>query len=133
MNNDFAGKTLWSERPPNEEVASLSIENQRKPMELLMHGEPKAGRTEYFDEVPPITPYGIEAGIDDIVRQMAEGKAAKDELAVLKPVLAFALSRLPKRQLRVRADEMDTLASRFQMQSKSDGQGGIILRSVTVL
>lgn len=85
------------------------------------------------NEEPPITPYGIEAGIDDMIWQLAEGKSAKDELAVLKPVLAYALSKLEKKQLRVRAEEMDTLADRYTMQAKSDGQGGIILRSVKVL
>lgn len=71
--------------------------------------------------------------VNDLIRKMAEGEAAAQELAVLKPVLAYALSKLDRKQLRVRAEEMDTLAERFTMQAKSDGQGGIILRSVAIL
>lgn len=74
-----------------------------------------------------------EDRINQIVQSLAEGKSAKDELAVLKPVLAFALSKLPKKQLRVRAEDMDTMADTYSMQSKSDGAGGIILRSVKAL
>ena len=95
-------------------------------MELMAHGEPKVGRTEFIDEQP-------NEVLDDIVKQLHEGKSAKDELAVLKPVLAYALSKLERKQLRVRAEEMDTLASKYNMQAKSDGQGGIILRSVVTL
>lgn len=88
----------------------------------------------------PVADQGLFGGeepnedrINQIIQGLAEGKSAKDELAVLKPVLAFALSKLPKKQLRVRAEEMDTLADTYLMQSKSDGNGGVILRSVKVL
>lgn len=74
-----------------------------------------------------------EDGVNGLIQKLVEGNAAKDELAVLKPVLAFALSKLEKKQLRVRAEEMDTLAETYTMQAKSDGQGGIILRSVKSL
>lgn len=75
----------------------------------------------------------LEEGINSIVQQVSEGAAAKAELAVLKPVLAYALSKLERKQLRVRAEEMDTLAEKYTMQAKSDGQGGIVLRSVVIL
>jgi hypothetical protein len=74
-----------------------------------------------------------EEKVNEVLRRITEGEDAKRELAVLKPALAYALSKLPKKQLRLRADDMETLGERFAMQSKSDGQGGIILRSVKVL
>lgn len=83
---------------------------------------------DFEDEKPVESPM-----VDDLIRQMTEGKAAKDELAVLKPVLAYALSKLERKQLRVRAEEMDTLAEKYTLQAKSDGQGGIVLRSVVIL
>jgi hypothetical protein len=74
-----------------------------------------------------------EDRVNEILQRITEGEDAKRELAILKPTLAYALSKLPKKQLRVRAEEMETLADTFTMQAKSDGQGGIILRSVKVL
>lgn len=71
--------------------------------------------------------------VNDALRRLTEGEDAKRELAVLKPALAYALSKLDKKQLRLRAEDMPTLGDRFAMQAKSDGQGGIILRSVKVL
>jgi hypothetical protein len=74
-----------------------------------------------------------EDKVSDILRKITEGEDAKRELAILKPTLAYALSKLPKKQLRIRAEEMDTIGDTFTMQAKSDGNGGIILRSVKAL
>jgi hypothetical protein len=107
---------------------------------MMMHGEPKVGRTKYEDEHTPVADQGLFEGktpnedrVNEIIQQLSEGRSAKEELAILKPVLAFALSKLPRKQLRVRAEDMDTIGEEYLMQSKSDGQGGIILRSVKVL
>lgn len=109
-------------------------------MEMLMHGEPKVGRTKYEDASTPVADQGIFGGeapteekVNEVLRRITEGEDAKRELAVLKPALAYALSKLEKKQLRIRSEDMDTLGERFAMQAKSDGQGGIILRSVKVL
>ena len=69
---------------------------------------------------------------DDVVRQLAAGKAASDELNVLKPAFGLALSKLPKKQLRIRLAEVATMGEQFGVQAKSDGAGGIILRSVNL-
>lgn len=74
-----------------------------------------------------------EFGVSDIVRNLHEGKAAKDELAILKPAFAYALSKLERKQLRVRAEDMEHIGETYTLQAKSDGQGGIVLRSVKVL
>lgn len=74
-----------------------------------------------------------EFGVSDIVTALHEGKAAKDELAVLKPAFAYALSKLERKQLRIRAEDMEHIGETYTLQAKSDGQGGIILRSVKVL
>ena len=74
-----------------------------------------------------------EEKVNEILRKLVEGEEAKRELAILKPTLAYAISKLEKKQLRLRAEDMPTLGDRFTMQAKSDGQGGIILRSVKVL
>jgi len=71
-----------------------------------------------------------EEKVNEVLRRITEGEDAKRELAILKPTLAYALSKLEKKQLRVRAEDMATLGDRFDMQAKSDGNGGIILRSV---
>lgn len=105
---------------------TLFIDPVRNSVELV---EPQTwGAGVIPDEVPPES-----NSVDDLIRQLAEGKAAKDELAVLKPVLAYALSKLERKQLRVRAADMDTLAAKYTLQAKADGQGGLVLRSVTVL
>jgi hypothetical protein len=71
--------------------------------------------------------------LEDIVRQLHEGSAAKKELAVLKPAFAYALSKLERKQLRIRAEDMEQIGETYTLQAKSDGQRGIILRSVKVL
>jgi hypothetical protein len=71
--------------------------------------------------------------LEELGKALANGQAAIEELNLLKPVFALALSKLEKRQLHVRLEELATLGEKFTMQAKSDGKGGIILRSVTVL
>lgn len=71
-------------------------------------------------------------GVDDIVRQLAMGKAAIDELNVLKPAFGLALSKLPKKQLHIRLEDAATMGEKYGIQAKSDGKGGIILRSVNL-
>lgn len=71
--------------------------------------------------------------LDDLVRNLHEGKAAKDELGILKPAFAYALSKLERKQLRIRAEDMEHIGETYTLQAKSDGAGGIILRSVKVL
>lgn len=71
-------------------------------------------------------------GVDDVVRQLAAGKAAIDELNMLKPAFGLALSKLPRKQLRIRLEDAATMGEKYGVQAKSDGQGGIILRSVNL-
>lgn len=89
-----------------------------------LYGEPVADQGIFGGEAP------TEERVNEVLRRIAEGEDAKRELGMLKPTLAYALSKLEKKQLRVRAEDMETLADRFAMQAKSDGQGGVILRSV---
>lgn len=74
-----------------------------------------------------------EFGVSDIVRELHEGTAAKKELGILKPAFAYALSKLERKQLRIRQEDMEHIGETYTLQAKSDGQGGIVLRSVKVL
>lgn len=71
--------------------------------------------------------------LEDIVKRLHEGKTAKDELGILKPAFAYALSKLERKQLRIRAEDMEHIGETYTLQAKSDGAGGIVLRSVRVL
>lgn len=110
-------------------------------LNYLKFGEPVVGRTKYEDASTPVEEQSVfpdekpveDFGVEDIVRGLHEGKAAQDELAVLKPAFAYALSKLERKQLRIRREDMELIGQTYALQAKSDGQGGIILRSVKVL
>jgi hypothetical protein len=70
--------------------------------------------------------------LEDIVRQLHEGAAAIQELNMLKPTLGLLLTKLPKKQLRIRLEDAATMGEKYGVQAKSDGAGGIILRSVNL-
>lgn len=108
--------------------------------EAIIYGEKPTLFIDPVNDTAAVVDQGLFQGapineeeVNDLIRKMAEGDEAKRELAMLKPTLAYALYKLPKRQLRIRADEMEKLASSYAIQAKSDGQGGVILRSVKVL
>lgn len=108
-------------------------------MSTILYGNPKLGRTKYEDTDTPTEEQGVfpdeqpNPVLEDIVRNLHEGKAAKDELAVLKPAFAYALSKLERKQLRIRQEDMEHIGETYTLQAKIDGQGGIVLRSVKVL
>jgi hypothetical protein len=105
----------------------------RKPLDLIMHGEPKVGRSVggSFESIPA-EDTATGPVFDDIVRQLVNGKAAVDELNVLKPAFGLALSKLPRKQLHIRLEDAATMGEKYGVQAKSDGKGGIILRSVNL-
>lgn len=85
------------------------------------------------------TPYSVVAPtredfthLEDLGKALANGQAAIEELNLLKPIFALALSKLPKRSLHVRLEDQATLGERFAMEAKSDGKGGIHLRAVAL-
>jgi hypothetical protein len=82
-----------------------------------------------FEDEKPVEAFGVE----DIVRGLHEGEAAKKELAILKPAFAYALSKLERKQLRIRAEDMEHIGETYTLEAKSDGNRGVILRSVKVL
>lgn len=90
-------------------------------------------------QAEPLTFEAIEEDQDEheylkrLGNALATGQAAIEELNLLKPIFALALSKLPKKQLHVTLEQQATLGEQFAMQAKSDGNGGIILRSVAVL
>lgn len=100
------------------------MENQEA-VELAEHDN----KLSPLQDEQPVEPFGVE----DIVKGLHEGKAAQDELAVLKPAFAYALSKLERKQLRIRQEDMQQIGETYALQAKSDGAGGIILRSVKVL
>ena len=72
------------------------------------------------------------ASVEDLIRQLHKGAEAIKELNLLKPAFGLALSKLPRKQLRIRMAEAATMGEQYGVQAKSDGQGGIILRSVNL-
>lgn len=82
--------------------------------------------------IPELEPEGYTYA-EQLGSALANGQAAIEELNLLKPILALALSKLPKKQLHVTLSEHATLGEKFAMQAKADGNGGIILRSVAIL
>ena len=85
-----------------------------------------------FDKALPDEQPVESFGVDDIVLQLHKGKAAIDELNLLKPTLGLLLAKLPKKQLHIRLEDAATMGEKYGVQAKSDGKGGIILRSVNL-
>ena len=54
------------------------------------------------------------------------GQDAIEELALLKPVLALAISKLPKKQLKLSLSDMATLHE-LDLQYKAEGKSGAIM------
>jgi len=98
---------------------------------IVISNSPEEAENAFPDYVmEPKAPEEANPVVDDVLRRLTAGEDAKRELVILKPTLAYALSKLDKKQLRVRAADMETLSAMYTMQAKSDGNGGIILRSV---
>ena len=73
------------------------------------------------------------SGIEELTRQFAEGQAAIQELALLKPTLALALSKLPKKQIKLSLTDQTTLGD-YELQAKREEKSGaILLRAVKAL
>ena len=109
------------------------------------HGEehiPTTGELAGWDAEEYSTPVRVSSewvpveeapiGVDDVIQQLHKGAEAIKELNLLKPAFGLALSKLPRKQLRIRMAEAATMGEQYGVQAKSDGQGGIILRSVNL-
>jgi hypothetical protein len=94
--------------------------------------------TEYFEvgdkriEVPKLdieSPVGedLEAGFQKIAEALSQGQAAVQELALLKPALALAISKLPLKQLKI--DSFSEFGE-WELQMKKDNNGAIYIRAV---
>lgn len=59
------------------------------------------------------------------------GRAAVEELALLKPILALAISKLPKQQLKVSLTDQSNLGD-LDLQMKQESSGALVFRSVKV-
>ena len=71
-----------------------------------------------------------EERLESFAHNYALGQEAIEELARLKPVLAFAISKLPKQQIKVSLSDFATLHEldlQMKMESKS---GAVVFRSV---
>lgn len=66
------------------------------------------------------------ADLDAMKETLAIAVAAHQELALLKPVLAFAISKLPKQQLKLTLTEQATIGE-LALQMKHEGKSGAIL------
>jgi hypothetical protein len=72
----------------------------------------------------------VPQSIQELEQIAIEGQAALAELSVLKPVLALAISKLPKQQLKLSLEQqakMDELEVQMKQESKS---GAIVFRAV---
>lgn len=94
--------------------------------------------TEYFEvgdkriEVPKLdieSPVGVdlEAGFQKIAEALSQGQAAVQELALLKPTLALAISKLPRKQIRI---DNHAEFGEWELQVKKEASGAIIIRAV---
>jgi hypothetical protein len=71
-------------------------------------------------------------GVEEVIQQLHKGSEAIKELNLLKPTLGLLLAKLPKKQLRIRLEDLAMMGEKYGVQAKSDGAGGIILRSVNL-
>lgn len=76
-----------------------------------------------------ITPYNFEGQFQKLQRQLIEGAAAIEELEVAKAILAFAIDKLPKKQLKITLSEQARL-SELVLQQKQENSGAILFRAV---
>lgn len=63
------------------------------------------------------------------VTDLEEVQEALKELELLKPVLALAISKLPKSQLKLTLKEQTTVGE-FALQMKQESSGAIVFRAV---
>ena len=63
------------------------------------------------------------------VADLAEVQEALKELELLKPVLALAISKLPKQQLKLSLKEQTTIGE-LALQMKQEASGALVFRSV---
>ena len=67
--------------------------------------------------------------IEALAQNYALGQAAIEELAQLKPLFAWAVSCLPRQQLKLSLSEQARLGE-FDFQFKAESSGAIVFRSV---
>lgn len=66
--------------------------------------------------------------IETLAHNYAAGQAALQELAILKPVLALAISKLPKQQLKLSLTDQAKLDKpELELQMKQESKSGALL------
>ena len=73
-----------------------------------------------------MTQVTAEDRLHSFAENYALGQAAIAELELLKPVLALAISKLPKQQLKLTLKEQTTIGE-FALQMKQEEKSGAIL------
>lgn len=66
---------------------------------------------------------------EQLQRNLIMGQAAIEELELLKPILALAISKLPKQQLKLSLTDQSNLGD-LDLQMKQESSGAIVFRSV---
>jgi hypothetical protein len=86
--------------------------------------------TEQVDFSEPIRPWDSTGQLEVFAQNYAAGQAAIEELALLKPILALAISRAPKQQLKISLTDQARLSD-WDIQMKQESKSGaIIFRAV---
>lgn len=68
--------------------------------------------------------------MEELQQALIEGQAAIEELRILKPVLARAISKLPKRQFKLSLSDQGNL-DEWDLQMKREEQSGaLVFRAV---
>jgi hypothetical protein len=86
--------------------------------------------TEQVDYNEPIRPWDSTGQIEQLATRYAEGQAAIEELKLLKPVLALAISKLPKQQLKLSLREQATIGELALQMKHEEKSGAILFRAV---
>jgi hypothetical protein len=68
--------------------------------------------------------------MQELQEALIEGQAAIEELNTLKPVLALAISKLPKQQLKISLSEQAKLNELGLQMKREEKSGAVLLRSV---
>lgn len=68
--------------------------------------------------------------LEVFAQNYAAGQAAIEELELLKPVLAYAISKLDRKQLKVSLSEQGALVNDWALQMKQEKNGAIVFRAV---
>lgn len=82
---------------------------------------------EPVDFTEPIRPWDSEGRLEQFAQDYAQAKADQAELETAKQVLALALSKLDRKQLKISLTDQAKLGTEWAVQMKREEKSGAVL------